>query len=280
MRSRIRTGAAFLCAYLLIAPTLGHAWGSNAERLIANKAVDTLPSEMQPFFDANRDFIARHASDPLEWLQKNPTTEPSNHWIMLDRYGKFPFANLPRSYKSAVTKYGKAKVAANGVLPWQIGVYSARLTEALRSGNWEQAKLEAAWLANYVAESHDPFNTTENFDGKISAQPGVNQRFGSNLVDRYSLFFPLRPNDAAFINDPTDHAFEDCLDSYAWLDNILLADLRAKRGLNDYADDYYDRFYNLAGAVLIRQLSDASTDVGSYWMTAWINAGRPALPSR
>jgi hypothetical protein len=29
---------------------------------------------------------------------------------------------------------------------------------------------------------------------------------------------------------------------------------------------------------LIRQLSEASTDVGSYWMTAWINAGRPQLP--
>ena len=29
---------------------------------------------------------------------------------------------------------------------------------------------------------------------------------------------------------------------------------------------------------LIHQLSDAATDVGSYWMTAWINAGRPQLP--
>jgi hypothetical protein len=28
----------------------------------------------------------------------------------------------------------------------------------------------------------------------------------------------------------------------------------------------------------VRQLSEASTDVGSYWMTSWINAGRPQLP--
>jgi hypothetical protein len=280
MRADLRICAAVLCSLSLIAPQMGWGWGSNGERLIANKAVDTLPSEMQPFFDANRDFIARHAADPLEWLEKSPATEKPNHLIMLDRYGKFPFDMLPRNYKSAVTKYGKTKIVANGVLPWQIGVYSERLTDALRSGNWEQAKLEAAWLAGYVAEAHDPFNSTENFDGKISGQPGVNQRFSSNLVDRYSLFFPLRPNDATFINDPTDHAFEDCLDSYAWLDNVLLADLRAKRGLTDYGDDYYDRFYNLAGAIVIRQLSDASTDVGSYWMTAWINAGRPSLPSR
>jgi hypothetical protein len=42
--------------------------------------------------------------------------------------------------------------------------------------------------------------------------------------------------------------------------------------------NYYDRFYNQAGATLIRQLSDAATNLGSYWLTSWINAGRPALP--
>jgi len=132
MRAHLRFCGAVLCALSLAAPPTGWAWGSNGERLIANKAVDTLPSEMQPFFDANRDFIARHAGDPLEWLEKNPATEQPNHLIMLDHYGKFPFATLPRNYKSAVTKYGKTKIVANGVLPWQIGVYSERLTDALR----------------------------------------------------------------------------------------------------------------------------------------------------
>jgi len=57
-----------------------------------------------------------------------------------------------------------------------------------------------------------------------------------------------------------------------------VADRHARSGLSDYTDEYYDRFYSEAGATLIRQLSDATTDVGSYWLTAWINAGRPALP--
>jgi hypothetical protein len=150
----------------------------------------------------------------------------------------------------------------------------------MRNGNWGQVRLVAALLANYVAESHDPFATTENFDGHLSAQTGINLRFGVSLVDRYSLFFPMRPNDAIFIDDPTAHAFDDCLSSHSLLENVLLADLRARAGLSDYTDDYYDRFYNQIGATLIRQLSDASTDVGSYWLTAWINAGRPAMPKQ
>jgi hypothetical protein len=262
----------------LFLPLRALAWGANAERLIANGAIDTLPPDLRPFFEANRDFILRHSTDPFTLLKQNPKGELQNHVLFLDHYGKFPFDALPRSYNRAVGKFGRAKLEASGVLPWQIGVYSQRLTEAMRTGNWDQARTTAAMLAGYVAESNDPFNTTEDLDGHLSGQLGVNVRFGSSLVDRYSLFFPMRPNDATYISDPTDHAFEACLNAHSWLENILLADRRARAGLPDYTDDYYDRFYNQAGAILVRQLSDAATDIGSYWLTSWINAGRPGYP--
>ncbi len=271
--------AAVVALVALSVPLLARAWGANSVRFITSKGMDTLPAEIQPFFEANRAAIVQHSTDPLEWLEKTPATERPNHVLLLERYGKFPYDALPRGYKNAITKYTKAKVQAGGVLPWQIGVYSAKLTDAMRAHNWEQAKLMAAYLADYVAEAHDPFNTTLNFDGAHSNQPGVNSRFDSALVDRYSHFFPMRPNDAVFISDPTDHAFDDCLESHAWLENILLADRRARVGLSDFGDQYYDRFYDQAGAIVIRQLTDAATDVGSYWLTAWINAGRPELPT-
>jgi len=272
--------AAVLALAALTLPGVVHAWGPNAHRLIADKAVETMPPELRGFFEANRQYILRHVTDPLDLLERNPAAEHLNHFIYLDRYGKFPFDALPRNYKAALAKFGKAKLDAGGLLPWQIGVYSEKLTASLRDHNWEQARLHAAYLAAYVAQAHDPFNTTENFDGNLSGQTGVQQRFGASLVDRYSLFFPMRPNDAMFITDPTEHAFDDCLAAHAWIENILLADLNARSGLSDYTDEFYDRFYSLAGAIVIRQLSDAATDVGSYWMTAWINAGRPALPSQ
>lgn len=256
-------------------PAMG--WGRNAHRLIINKAVDTLPADIRPFFEANRGFLMQHVTDPLDTLAKNPS-ERRNHFIALDKYGRFPFEALPRSYKSAVAKYGKMKLDADGLLPWQIGVYSERLTEAFKTGKWEEAKLDAAFLAHYVAQAHEPFSTTDNFDGHASGQTGINDRFGSSLIDRYSSFFPMRPNDAAFISDPTDHAFDACLSAHRWLESIILADRNALRGENSYTDEYYDRFYNEAGAILIRQLSDAATDIGSFWLTAWTNAGRPALP--
>jgi hypothetical protein len=268
-----------LAAILALFPANAAAWGRNAHKLVVNQAIDTLPQDIRGFFESNRVVLLQHVVDPLDAVAKTPTEKRNDH-LYLDKYGRFPFDALPRSYKAAVEKYGKSKLQANGLLPWQIGVYSQKLTEDMKTGHWDEAKLDAAILANYVADAHDPFNTTENFDGKLTAQAGVNERFGTTLIDRYSSFFPMRPNDAAFINDPTDHAFEVCLASHSWLETILLADRNAYVAGKSYSynDEYYDRFYNQAAAMLIRQLSEASTDVGSYWMTAWINAGKPQLP--
>jgi hypothetical protein len=267
--------ALLLCFAILPNPLL--AWGNNAQRLIVNHAVDTLPPDLRPFFQANRNFLIQHVNDPLNQLDKHPR-ERQNHFIELDKYGKFPFEALPRGYKSALQKYSKSHIDSTGLLPWQVGVYSAKLTEDMKAGRWDEAKLDAAFLADYVAEAHDPFNTTENYDGKMSGQTGVNERFNTMLVDRFGSFFLLNPRDAFFIADPTDFAFDMCLNAHSLLETILLADRNAKRGLTSYTDEYYDRFYNLAAASLIKQLSDASTDVGSYWLTAWTNAGKPPIP--
>jgi hypothetical protein len=273
-----RAAVALSCLVLFLSlPQNSRAWGKNGHRLVVRKATETLPQDIRPFFESNLALLAQHVTDPLDAIAKSPL-ERHNHFILLDKYGRFPFEALPRDYRAAVTKFGKAKLDANGLLPWQIGVYSEKMTEAMKAGKWDEARVDAAILANYVAEAHDPFNTTDNFDGRLSGQPGVNERFGTTLIDRYSSFFPMRPNDAIFINDPTDRAFEACLSSHSWLENILLADRNARRGENSFTDEYYDRFYNQAAAILIRQLSDAATDVGSFWLTAWVNAGRPQLP--
>ncbi len=275
MRHRLFAALALLLLVLFLALPSSFGWGDNADRLITSKAVDTLPEEMVPFFQANRQFLVQHVTDAAS--AKNPADE-HNGFIELNHYGHFPFTDLPRTYTAALAKYGRRTIENYGLLPWQIGVYSQKLTDAFKSGNENDIRLTAAILAHYVAAAHDPFNTTMNRDGSLSGQPGVNERFGTALVERYQLFFFVKPNEADLIRDPTDHAFEMCLSSHAWLENVLLADSRAKQGLPDYSGEYYDRFYAQAGAILIRQISDASTDVGSYWMTAWINAGRPQLP--
>jgi hypothetical protein len=275
----LRAAVAAALAGILAASPAAMAWGTNGDKLIANKAVDVLPDEIRSYFEANRGYLMQHVNDPFEAAKKNPLLA-RNAYIRFEHYGTFPYSTLPRVYKVALDKFGKRTLDSFGLLPWSVGLYSQKLTEAMRAHDWDEARDAAAQLAYYVAEAHDPFNTTMNFDGHLSGQQGVDDRFDTSLVDRYSQFFYVRPNQAIYIHDATDHAFEMCLDAHSWLENILLTDRRTRQGLSDYTDEYYDRFYSQAGAVLVRQISDASTDVASYWMTAWINAGRPQLPSR
>lgn len=261
-----------------LAAAATYGWGENGERLVTNKAIDTLPEEMGTFFDDNRQYLVQHVTD-AGTLDAKIASDEHKDYIQLDHYGSFPYSALPRVYNSAVEKYGRHTLETYGLLPWQIGLYSKKLTDAFEAHSWPEAKVAAASLAHYVAAAHDPFNTTINSDGKLSSQAGVRGRFDTVLVDRYQLFFFVKPNEAAFISDPTDRAFDMALEAHSWLENILLCDRRAHQGLTSYNEEYYDRFYAQAGAVLVRQLSDAATDIGSYWMTAWINAGRPTLPS-
>jgi hypothetical protein len=272
---KIFIAALLVAVAVALALPASFGWGQSAERLITNKAVDTLPEEMLPFFESNRQFLVQHVTEP-----ENVTPDDHTGFIQLDHYGQFPFSTLPHSYTAAALKFTKHVLVNYGVLPWQIGIESEKLTNNFKAHQWGEAKLSAAALAHFVAAADDPFNTTTNFDGKLSDQPGVNQRYNTGLIDRYQLFFFVKPNQASYIPEPTDRAFDMCLEAHSWLENILLSDRRAHEGLTEYGDDYYDRFYAQAGAVLIRQLSDASTDVGSYWMTAWINAGRPQLPQQ
>jgi hypothetical protein len=267
---------ALLALWLVIVQPV-EAWGPTAHDIVNTWAIQTLPSEMRGFFEANRQFLVEHANDPDMWIRKD-RYERKRHYIYMDKYGMFPFLGLPHSFKQAVEKYGSGRVNRDGVLPWQVGEYSLRLTTAFKSRNWEQAKLEAAVLAHYVAEARDPLHVTQNFDGQLSGQPGLADRFEIHLLDRYSKFFILHPEDAAKIDDPTEYAFQTCLEAYSWLDSIILADLRARQNLPDYTDEYFDRFYSQVGEGVMRAINGAAHDAGSYWYTAWLNAGKPALP--
>src|SRR5215471_11560628 len=111
-------------------PGFARAWGNSANRLVVNRAVETLPQDIRPFFDANRSILLQHVNDPFGTPDKRLTAaERRNQYLFLEKYGRFPFEALPRSYKAAVAKFGRSKLESNGLLPWQIGVYSAKLTD-------------------------------------------------------------------------------------------------------------------------------------------------------
>jgi len=274
----------FFLPIALLALCLTHsdpalAWGPVAHDIVTTWAIQTLPPVIRPFFENNRQFLVQHANDPDE-LMKTDRYERMRHYIYLDKYGVFPYPALPHDYDLAKQKFSPWRISRDGVLPWQVGEYSLRLTKAMKAGNWDEVKLDAAALAHYLADAHDPLHTTQNFDGQMTQQTGLSVRFDIYLFERYSKFFIMHPDRAEKIEDPTEYAFQTCLASNVWVNLVMWSDLRARDGLTDYSDEYYDRLYNRVGPTVVHEINAAAHDAGSYWYTAWLNAGRPQLPVR
>lgn len=263
---------------LLASSSLALAWGPETHQMVADWALQTLPPEIQSYFQANRQVLSEHANDPSRWMKKD-RYERFRHYIYLDTYGRFPYLKLPHSYQEAVARYGKGRIGRNGTLPWQIGEFSLRLTNDFREAKWNQALEDAAALGYYIADAHDPLNTTENYDGQLTAQTGLAARFGTDLIDRYRNFILFRATPAAKIDDPTEYAFQTVLEANTWVNRILYDDRNALDSLPDYNEDYFDRFYTSVSSIVMQELGRAAHDIGSYWYTAWLNAGQPPLPA-
>ena len=285
MRKRYKIGArrplvalALVCLLAGTATTPVASWDGTGHRLIATKAIDVLPFPLRTYYDWNERSIVRLMNDTSQWGDHAAKRE--DLYINLDEYGAYPFAELPRDYNQAVRKFKRVSVTKNGTLPWAIGKYSVELEEAFREQRWDDMKLFSAILAHYVAEAHDPFNTTSERGGERSGQAGVAERYTQTLVNRFRMFLVIRPSGAYRINDATAQAFGMVIEANTWVDNILLSDAQARAGKVEYGEEYYDDFYGAIGAILLRQLTSASTDISSYWYTAWYNAGKPTLPAR
>jgi len=91
---------ALLALWLLIVHPVA-AWGPMGHDIVNTWAIQTLPSEMRGFFEANRQFIVEHANDPDLWMKKD-RYERKRHYIYMDKYGIFPFLELPHGFKQAV----------------------------------------------------------------------------------------------------------------------------------------------------------------------------------
>jgi hypothetical protein len=54
------------------------AWGMEVHRLITKRAIDGLPAEVKPFYQARADFIIAHSVDPAMWRVPDLSGELGN----------------------------------------------------------------------------------------------------------------------------------------------------------------------------------------------------------
>jgi hypothetical protein len=188
----------------------------------------------------------------------------------------FPFADLPRTEEALKARFG-AEATKAGRLPWLIQEAYLRLVEAFRSGDKAKILASSDELAGFVADLSNPLALTENADGQKTGQPGLWVRFSVKLPEAMDKRLKVSPEAARYLDNPKEYVFSVITGTYIWIDNLLYEEELARRGQAGYTELYYDALASRADEILKDRLSQAATDIGSYWYTAWTAAGRPEL---
>lgn len=279
---------AVVALVLALTPLVG-AWGFPAHQYIAAEMIALLPAELRPLFEARRSYIVEHVVDPDLWRNVGWTEEPPNHFLDFDAepYGAYPFDALPRDYDRAVEKFGRDAVHREGLLPWRVAEFSGRLERAFASLKrpvpspyaLSDIALFSAVLCHYVADGHVPFHAVKNYDGQLTGQNGLHDRFEAELFERYRTQLSVRPVAQPPVTDPRGEMFRILLESNRLAAPLLAADKAAAAGREHYDDGFFAAFRTDAFPIVDRRVADSIASAAAFITGAWERAGRPAVPT-
>jgi hypothetical protein len=276
--------SALLVAASLI-PTSASAWGAVAHRSIMRRAIALLPPEIKPFFEHHRDELVLRVNDPDLWRVVGFEQEPPNHQIDfgVEDYGPYPFVALPRDYDAAVEKFGVAVVRRHGLLPWRTMEEFGNLRRVFQGFTTNQpfvvgnTVVFASALAHYVQDAHEPLHVHNNYDGQLTGQRGLHERFELDLFERFESRLTINPPPTRPITDTRGFIFDVSLVSYQLVPRILDADRDAIGAKDSYDDEYFEKFFRGIRSVFEERLSASITATASIITAAWEQAGRPVL---
>ncbi|MGZ4047795.1 MAG: zinc dependent phospholipase C family protein [Bacteroidia bacterium] len=269
-----------------------YSWGFFAHQKINRMAVFTLPEGMIGFYKQHIEYISQHAVDPDRRRYANADEAP-RHYIDIDHYGKYAFDSVPHWWKKAVAKYSEDTLIAYGIVPWHIEKMVSRLTEAFKAENLDLILHYSADLGHYIADSHVPLHTTENYNGQMTNQKGIHGFWESRIPELNSESYDYWVGKAKYIDKPIEKAWSAVKASHAAVDSVLTfeAQLNAKfspdkkysfenRGstlMKVYSKEYTEEYDKMLNGMVEHRMRAAIITVGSMWYTAWVNAGKPDL---
>jgi len=258
-------------------PVPGLAWGDRGHKLINAAAVDNLPEPPRSYFRAREVYLLEHASDPDLLAQDDPAERP-HHYTDLDADDTFPFPNLRRQFvlEKAPPEPWQLR---HGDSIWQIERFTLRLADSLRRRRWQEADEDAVFAAHYAADLTQPLHTVMNYDGQLTGQTGVHARFETELVNSLADGWRLQPQPATFEPDLRARILQEAIASFSCRNLVFASDRIAVSGRTYLDPQYYATFYKLAGPLAEKRLASGASFVSSLWYTAWVRAGKPALPT-
>nr|WP_237488101.1 zinc dependent phospholipase C family protein [Hufsiella ginkgonis] len=255
-------------------------------------AVFTLPSALMGFYKNNIDFITEHAVDP-DKRRYTDSLEAPRHYLDADHYGTAPFDSIPQKWADAVKKYGEKELMGYGTVPWEIQRKYYALVKAFSEGDTSRILKVSSDIGHYIADAHVPLHTTENYNGQMTGQTGIHAFWESRLPELFADEYDYYVGRAHYIQDPLKEAFKILKHTFGYKDSVLVIEARLSKSFptdrkytfversgkitRQYSTAYSRAFHNALNGMVEEQMRASILHVGSFWYSAWVDAGQPDL---
>lgn len=268
------------------------SWGFFGHRTIHRTAIFLLPPPMLGFYKKQAVYLEEHATDP-DKRRYVLAGEAPRHYIDIDRYGVYPWPDLPRSWDSALRKYGYDTLMQHGIAPWYIPQLYRKLIEAFRRKDAAAILKISADLGHYVSDIHVPLHVCSNHNGQHSGQHGIHGFWESRVPELLAESeWDFWIEKAVFIPDMSRFIWERVLESGRAADTVLQVEARltqvfgsakyafeerSGRFIEQYSAEFTKAYDRQLNGMVERRMRASIHAVASVWYSAWIEAGQPAL---
>ncbi|HEU5148633.1 MAG TPA: zinc dependent phospholipase C family protein [Chryseosolibacter sp.] len=266
-------------------------WGFFAHQRINRLAVFTLPPDLIGFYKKHIATITEASVNPDRRRYAVPE-EGARHFMDVDHYGDSVVEGMPRNWFDASEAFEEDTLKDHGILPWHIYAMYLRLRDAFMVRDPGLIIKISAELGHYVADAHVPLHTTKNYNGQLTGQEGIHGFWESRLPEVFSNEYDFMVGRAEYLNDPRQAAWDIVMSSHALVDAVLNKEKELERQYAEkkysfeqrgnttvkvYAMEYTAAYHRALDGMVEAQMRASIKMIGSYWLTAWIDAGQPDM---
>jgi len=266
---------------------------------------DTLPFPSVPrlYQDAILKYGTLDGIDGMDTTHIELTAEESielyKNALYIDRYSpviSVEADSLPERIRSENYEqyYYDNDIVNYGIAPYFLEHYYSRLVWAYQKKNKVMILQISADIGHYISDIHVPLHTTLNYNGQLTDQIGIHAFWESRLPELYSEeTYDFMVGKAEYIPDIRTYIWDIVSESHRLLPEVLAKEKMIKKTFPEDQQFCYDErlgrtiwtqcpefskaYHDSMGDMVERRMQESILAVGSFWYSAWIEAGQPDL---
>lgn len=182
----------------------------------------------------------------------------------------------------------------HGILPYNLISYYKKLVKAFSSQNYKRALRLSTEVGHYLGDAHVPLHTTTNYNGQLTDQVGIHGFWESRIPELFAdATYDYFVGQAEQIDDMETFIWDVVLASNLLVDSVLQIEKRLSKtfpadqqycfedrnnqNIRTPCEAYARAFTEEMEGMVEERFRASIHAIGSFWYTAWLEAGKPPL---